>query len=466
MRRTTATAIVVLALLIMAGIPARTNAASPDPTRTDLSSLSAIEAYLASIGVDPGSVVVQHGRFNYAGPNCPGAGWDCTTANMVVQISTSTSPGANIFDCLPSLDAVIPALNECLIVQSSVLNPLETTTTLNSASCDTALDDGSGRTKCTIRQQSKKGNNNAVIQQHITQRVGSPQSATEIAEITQTSDSGRNTVRIVQTIDQSLNIGTPADPTQKQEAHQTATVDQSSGSGNNSSDVQQAMLQVENAQSNANITQDQNTDSTSGRNQVARITQTTAAPGTNTSNLSHQITQRQSADCPGCVVTQTQGSSSGGQRGTVIQTTGSVTQTTIAAQSEDQQQVADTHGGGTWIRSQTGPQDCCGEQHGGTTGNVNSVDQTSTEQNGGGSTVSTQTGTCSEDVVGAQCSVHETVTQNGVPHHNDCPPPSTGSCAIFQVCTGEFCGGDPPVLLGALPFRERVFALMRGGWVT
>jgi hypothetical protein len=386
---------------------------------------------------------------------------------MVVQISTSTSPGANIFDCLPAMDAVIPALNECLIVQSSVLNPLETTTTVNSASCDTALDDGTGTTKCTIRQSSKKGNNNAVIRQNIVQRVGSPQSATEIAEITQTSDSGSNSVRIAQSIDQSLNIGTPADPTQQQQARQTATVDQSSGGGDNSSDIQQTMLQVENAQSISMITQDQNTDSTatSGRNQVARVTQATAAPGTNTSNLRHQITQRQSADCP-CSITQTQGSFFGGQSGKVTQTTGSVTQTTIAAQSEDQQQVADTHGSGTWTRSQTGPQDCCGTQHGGTKANVNTVDQTATEQNGGGSTVSTQTGTCSEDVVGAQCSVHETVTQNGVPHHNDCPPPSAGSCAIFQSCTGLFCGGDPPVLLGALPFRERVFALMRSGWVT
>src|SRR5438128_5170104 len=121
MRKKIATIIATLGLLLMAAVPAGAAASTPDRAAADLSSLPAIEAYLRSIGVDPGSVVVQQGPLNYAGPNCPGEGWNCTTASMVVQISSATSPGANIFDCLPAIDASIPALNECLIVQSSVL---------------------------------------------------------------------------------------------------------------------------------------------------------------------------------------------------------------------------------------------------------------------------------------------------------------------------------------------------------
>src|SRR5438445_2497662 len=112
-------AIAVIGVLLFAIVfPARAQA-SPEYARTDLSSLAAIEAYLVSIGVDPASVVVQQGRLNYAGPDCPGADWNCTTATKVVQISQGSSPAANIFDCLPALDAQIMGLNECVIVQSS-----------------------------------------------------------------------------------------------------------------------------------------------------------------------------------------------------------------------------------------------------------------------------------------------------------------------------------------------------------
>jgi len=445
MRRTTATAIVVLALCIMAGVPARTDAASPDQTRTDLSSLPQIEAYLASIGVDPGSVVVQEGRFNYAGPNCPGAGWNCTTANMVVQITSSTLPAANIFDCLPTIDASIPVLNECLIVQSSVLNPLETATTVNSASCDASTDDGSGRSKCTIRQQSKKGNNNAVIRQNIVQRVGSPQSATEIAEITQTSDSGSNSVRITQSIDQSLNIGTPADPTQQQQARQTAKVDQTSGPGNNSSDVQQTMLQVENAQSNANITQEQNQNTdASGPNQDAQITQTSTS-GNNWSNLGGQLTQRQDAQCASCSVNQKQGALLGGQKGKVDQST--VTGTSnkgASSQVEDQRQNTNTTTPPTQVK--IGPQDCCDTQIGGSddSDTVTQLNIHVDNQTGGSSGTSDQNGHCST-AIGQVCTLDQTYTANTVTHHHG---PETGNPVVHQrtcqegaeanLCSDEF----------------------------
>src|SRR5437870_5393241 len=257
MRKKIATIIATLGLLLTAAVPAGAAASTPDRAAADLSSLPAIEAYLLSIGVDPGLVVVQEGPLNYAGPSCPGADWNCTSATRVVQISTARS-GANIFDCLPALNALITALNECLIVQSSVSDPLETSSSMNSASCNADMD-GPGKSKCTVRQQSKKGNNNANVNQRINQRGGSPQTETEDAEINQTSETGKNTAKITQSIQQTLGVeGTPV--TQEQQARQTAKVTQTSQNGNNSSDVQQTMLQVEDAQSNSDIEQDQNTD--------------------------------------------------------------------------------------------------------------------------------------------------------------------------------------------------------------
>ena len=97
----------MLALLAMAGFPAKANASSPDPSRSDLSSLPEIEAYLGSIGVDFGAVVVQQGRLNYAGPNCPGADWNCTTASMVVQLGPPMVPATNVVDCTPAVSVTL-----------------------------------------------------------------------------------------------------------------------------------------------------------------------------------------------------------------------------------------------------------------------------------------------------------------------------------------------------------------------
>ena len=446
MRKKIATIIATLGLLLTAAVPAGVAASTPDRAAADLSSLPAIEAYLLSIGVDPGSVVVQEGPLNYAGPSCPGADWNCTSATRVVQISTARS-GANIFDCLPALDATFPALNECLIVQSSVLSVLDPPPTNDATCTPTFSSDGTTKSKCTIRQSSKKGNNNASVSASIKQSGGSSQSAKQDATITQVSDSGNNTAKIAMTIQQSMSLDGNDDPNQTQNALQTAKVDQTSGSGNNSSDVRQTEGQTEAATSSGNITQNQNTDTTLGRNQQATITQTSTS-GHNTSNLQHQITQRQNADCASCTVNQTQGSGFGGQSGTVTQTTGPVTMTTVAALNEEQQQDADTSG--TWIRTQFDPQDCCGQQNGGTAANVNTVSLGASQRNMGGFTHAVQSATCSETVVDAQCSTSVTATQNGTTSPpNSCPPPSTGSCSSFQSCNGGICGGDPPALPGA-----------------
>src|SRR5437867_536341 len=67
------------------------------PKAPDLSSRAAITKYLQSIGVDPATVTWQEGLLNYAGPNCPGIGWNCTTSTNVVQMAAPG--GENRTEC-------------------------------------------------------------------------------------------------------------------------------------------------------------------------------------------------------------------------------------------------------------------------------------------------------------------------------------------------------------------------------
>jgi hypothetical protein len=423
MKRKLATATVLLLLLVMAGTPAGANAASKDRAHSDLSSLPKIEAYLASIGIDLGTMVVQQGQLNYAGPNCPGAGWNCTTANKVVQLTPAALPAANIVDCSPAVSVTLLGVDECVIVQSSALSLTETASTLNSASCD--IDGSSGKQRCKIRQQSKKGSNHAQINQRTNQRGGSPQFAQQEATIDQTSETGNNTAKIAQTIAQDLKTTSTTEVTQQQDACQYAKVSQASTiGGSNSSDVQQSQSQGEAADSSGDIHQFQNTAAcqfsdiavVGERNATADVMQN-STNGNLTSNLRQLITQNQNADSPAGTVTQTQSNSaSGGLKGDVTQSTtdpGVIRST--STEDEPQTQDADTEGPLTQL--QRGPEFCCAEQFGGTEANENMVTQSNVQNQTPGSGTSDQStlqqGFCSETVAGAMCRVTQTYTANG-----------------------------------------------------
>ena len=45
----------------------------------DVSTRASVVRYLRSVSVNPSGVVIQRGSRNYAGANCPGAGWSCPT---------------------------------------------------------------------------------------------------------------------------------------------------------------------------------------------------------------------------------------------------------------------------------------------------------------------------------------------------------------------------------------------------
>ncbi|MFL5923761.1 MAG: hypothetical protein ACJ74S_07310, partial [Gaiellaceae bacterium] len=74
--------------------------------KMDISTRSGVIHYLRSIHVNPRGVVVQRGARNYAGPNCPGKRWRCTsTKHAVVQVAATG--GKNTYSCTGSSCAVI-----------------------------------------------------------------------------------------------------------------------------------------------------------------------------------------------------------------------------------------------------------------------------------------------------------------------------------------------------------------------
>jgi len=99
-------------------------------------------------------------------------------------------------------------------------------------SCDMLSASGNAKQKCKFKQASKKGNNHVEVHQRITQEGGSPQTAEEEATVEQTSETGTNTVRIIQTIQQTLKTNQTGDVSQKQNAREFAKVNQTSMTGN------------------------------------------------------------------------------------------------------------------------------------------------------------------------------------------------------------------------------------------
>jgi hypothetical protein len=222
--------------------------------------------------------------------------------------------------------------------------------------------------------------------------------------------------------------------------------------GSNSSDVQQSQSQREEADSSGDIDQFQNTEACQfsditvvGPNATADVMQNSTT-GNLTSNLRQLINQHQDADSPAGSVTQTEGNGAGGLRGTVLQeTTSPGVIGSTSTQDEDQTQHAVT--GGTLTQTKIGPEFCCATQNGGTTANVNTVDQSSvqTDDEALGSTQTTeQSGHCSQSVLGATCTLTQTYTANG---QTDSTGPQTGMTENnTRTCSGgvevECFGGD------------------------
>src|SRR5439155_10582227 len=130
--------------------------------------------YLRAIGVNPHHFVIQRGIRNYAGANCPGARWSCTsTAHAVVQIAPAG--GFNTFQCTTT---------SCAVVQVSTA-PSKPGPSPNTATCIKTT----GLTQsCSINQSSATADNTAIVvegQVAGAKMSGLTQTASYSAQITQ-----------------------------------------------------------------------------------------------------------------------------------------------------------------------------------------------------------------------------------------------------------------------------------------
>jgi len=174
----------------------------PAVATIDLSSKTKVHQYLRSIHVNPKGVVIQRGQRNYAGPHCPGKGWNCTTARRVIQIGTSASARAG------------RSFNE--------------TGGTNVASCVKLT--GSSQT-CSITQVAGNGFSNKATVTQVIGQSGQTLNASQDAQVSQKSTNGSNTLQLDQVIGQLSVTLAKTGVNQSQTSAQNFTISQISTAG-------------------------------------------------------------------------------------------------------------------------------------------------------------------------------------------------------------------------------------------
>lgn len=267
--------------------------ASAAPAATTLSSLGAervsVEGWLEARDLAIDEVVVQRGEFNYAGPACPGAGWDCAPIGVpVIQAGVNNS-----FSC---------STDPCSVYQVSDGGD-------NSATCLLVSRDNSATQSCDITQENTTGPNTIVINEQITQRNDFDQNATQNATCSQTNGSGANSLTVTQTSDQATSANLNVPVTHVQEVRASLTCEQHSVSGGQTASIAQTQtstsdliaLGVTQKQNNAVVPANLNVD-------LEQKTQT----GVQTADVDQHQTLAQNATSPVSAVTQIQGPGSSG----------------------------------------------------------------------------------------------------------------------------------------------------------
>jgi hypothetical protein len=302
-------AIAAIALLLAGGSGAATK-----PPKIDLSSQAAIDSLLRSKGIDPGTVVKQVGLNNYAGPSCPGAGWNCTTSTRVVQLSHEGqgqgNEGENQFVCRPAADGTDAGTNTCVVLQGGENN--------NAQCNEGASSEPLAAMSCDITQTG--AHNMAEVHQQITQTTGPTQEAQQTVNVRQDA-----TEKNISEIQQHVVQKTTSNDPQTQNAYQEANVIQDVSGSQNYSHVHQtqdqnesggAALQKQNVTPNATF--DCGGEKPGAPNQCANVFQdATPDGGTNVSHLHQQAGEKQASGA--FLPDQTQGNPQGGQEGNVHQ---------------------------------------------------------------------------------------------------------------------------------------------------
>jgi hypothetical protein len=465
-RRRWAVLVVVVGLLVaLTG----TAGASPVPAPIDLSTRAGVAQYLWSIGIDPATATIQSGLRNYAGPSCPGAGWNCTAAiGPIVQITSAQ--GLNQFECSdPTCEIVQPGPGD------------------NFASCIQKTSANPATQTCTITQGGA-GNNHATVEQIAVQKAGDTQDATQTAEITQTTGSGKNEARVKQLIEQyaerkdggSQNQDADQDTsvtqtsstgendssvtqtqtaevkaeakgldslTQGQEGDQGALVDQFSTTGKNASSLTQTQDQKANAKAEQGaVTQEQNESLGDGPNQDIDVSQNSNSldidprGGDQTSSVQQKIAQEAKTDGQEGAVNQFQGSADGGLSIGQFQNSSGVS---THADDQDKVQVWDAKTDGTVTRLRFDPTRCCaGTTQVGNEANTCDIDQTVVQQ--GGDADNSIADVEAFETTSGNCTADQSVTQDGETTTNS----AEGNVIFITIfcAEGQCTAGGGPIL--------------------
>jgi hypothetical protein len=321
---------------------------------------SAAKGHLRTAGI---AVVKQVGLRNYAGPNCPGAGWNCTNSIRVLQVSTGD--GQNRAECSTG---TLTGQN-CVVSQTG---------SSNTARCVERSTAAGAMQVCDITQTG--ADNRAFVEQSIDQSEGSSQAGQQIAKVTQGPAAGDTSASNDLKLSQDVKQMSKSALAQTQDAYQSAVVLQTAmGAGSNSSNLDQSQLQ----KAFGSATQSQNAsfslpsgldDCVSGfpaaPNSCADVVQHADA-GKNANNLHQSINEDANS---GVVADQDQGSSNGGLEGHVHQDTVSGSSKNKANQSK-RQKLSAASGSSQF---QYDPVRCCGtfSQFGGAN-NSEDIDQSS-----------------------------------------------------------------------------------------
>jgi hypothetical protein len=267
----------ILAVLAVAAIAVPGSGAGTEvPLATD----QQVYAYLASIGVDPTGVVIQRGARNYAGPNCPGPGWNCTTATKVVQIAEEN--GENEFQCeLPPPEGGN--------TESSVV-----------VRCMVVARNGQTHARCVERAEDVPAvvlvckldlageNVHAYVDQTAIQDEGATQSATVEADVMMDAERDNHLV-LHQTIKQATSeVGgslSVLSGIQSQDGQLLTDIDQDAGNNNDAHFVQE--LDQRGNASGTDVTQAQ-----TGQHE-GRVTQTAPVEGSGGNHFEAHQTERQ-----------------------------------------------------------------------------------------------------------------------------------------------------------------------------
>jgi hypothetical protein len=479
-----------IALLVAAIFTPYTASAAEVTSATSIATARyAAAQYLLESGIDPGSATFQVGAHNYVGDECPGSGWNCTTASVVVQISTSNLIGAvNIAQCGGTQNGTptpgFGSAGSCTIFQS-------TTTGLNQASCVETSSDPAAAEVCNITQLNSTGTNQAYANQLITQYQPSGlQDGTQEANVLQGNVAGANESLVIQTLGQTQStMHNGVVTTQTQEAHQLARVCQGGPSpcaniGTNPFDPQnisgvwQSNVQLASVQFNFGsagmISQFQNKDPNRDARTIALVRQNSKTK-TNAAGLLHFTRQLATVhtawsgeddDRPSAItgflgtVVQQQGNGiscvgvagkKGGLCGFEFQDSAGA-QTAAENQDELQREIAPQ--GPNTSQTQYGDEFCCATQTGGNAANKNFVSQ---------SKVQIATGTLVRDDPVLQhgqiwvhcvslpngCFTSQILTQDGTTQTGNCAGSSCNQIITCNTTPSEVGGSttfcQPPV---------------------